>query len=257
MHKSIIGILFLLFTITACSVPEVKDAESFISAVEESHKLEKWKGKEVIEGDIVNKVGAGFKAHFYQNNSATKVKFELENEATAVFDGKQAWVSPNLDSFERARFHLLTWPYFLSLPYKLRDEGVKHEYLGKLPFLDPENPQHALKITFNDGVGDSPDDWYILYWDENRGRLAGMAYIVTYTKSKKEAEKNPHALVFDKYKNFSAIPVSTEWQFYNWSKKKGIEGESIGQVNLRNVDFNYLSEISFSKPKNAKLAPLP
>ena len=48
----------------------------------------------------------------------------------------------------------------------------------------------GTKISFDAGVGDAPDDWYIAFTDD-QGRMDALGYIVTYSKSQEEAEARP------------------------------------------------------------------
>jgi hypothetical protein len=101
-------------------------------------------------------------------------------------------VAPASAKLERARFHLLTWPYFAALPMKLADPGAHLQLLGERSLRG--KVYQAVRLTFDPGVGDTPEDWYVLYRDPSSGRLAAAAYIVTYGKSATAASKEPHAI---------------------------------------------------------------
>ena len=127
--------------------------------------------------------------------------------------------------------------------------------MGEMPFRGQMCP--VVKMTFADGVGDSPDDWYLLYTSPQSGRLIAMAYIVTYGKTA-EAEPQPHAIVYERFVMSDGALISTEWTFYNWSERQGIYGDPIGRAILRNLMFfKKVEKGAFDPPAESKIDPLP
>lgn len=45
--------------------------------------------------------------------------------------------------------------------------------------LDEKDHQTA-KLTFEKGIGDAPDDWYVVYTDPENNTMQAAAYIVTF-----------------------------------------------------------------------------
>ncbi|MEZ5332853.1 MAG: hypothetical protein R2991_12565 [Thermoanaerobaculia bacterium] len=191
-------------------------------------------GKTILDGVMTTDTAAG------------RSRFEIDDGTLLVFDGESAWVSPEDAPIARARFHVLTWPYFLAAPMKLDDPGVHLEALGPRPFLDGE-PLEAARLTFDAGTGDTPDDWYVVYLDAD-DRLAGMAYIVTWGKSVEEAEKEPHAIVYRDRVDVDGVSVPTLWTFHHWSLEEGVTGEPIGRVELGTARFVEPDAGTFDRP---------
>lgn len=76
-----------------------------------------------------------------------------------------------------AKFMLPTFQYIFSLPWKLQDDGV---VLSSLP--DRVINGKTLKgvyVTYEKGVGETPDDWYKFYFDSESGQLVDVLWIVT------------------------------------------------------------------------------
>lgn len=189
----------------------------------------------------------------YRSN---RVHMELADGPTLVFDGENAWVSPGDVQFPMARFHLLTWPYFVAVPFKLDDPGTNFDDKGIMRLR--EKPHLATKLTFDTGVGDSPDDWYILYADPAGHQLKSMAYIVTYGGTDvQEAEKSSHAITYDTFGIFNGVVLATQWEFYNWNEEEGIHGEALGQASLSNVRFVEPTDELFAQPADAREDKLP
>jgi len=225
--------------------------------VEHAHGSRQWQRKQAVSADVVVQLGGNkmIDGTFIFDTSVGKVRAELTDGTTLVFDGKQAWVSPANAPIKAARFHVLTWPYFIAAPMKLRDPG------SNLALLDDgdlfgRSCQRA-KLTFSDGVGDAPDDWYILYVDPATHWLRAMSYIVTYFESTENAEKEPHAIVYDDFVNIEGVIFSRKWTFHHYSEEKGIHGEPMGSARINNIRFITPAENAFVKSADAREDKLP
>lgn len=185
-----------------------------------------------------------------------KSRIEMKSGATLVFDGEKAWVSPQSAEVQRARFSLLTWPYFMAAPFKLNDPGVHLKPAGQMPLVKGGPARPVTRMTFDSGVGDTPDDWYVLYTDD-QGRLEAMSYIVTFGKSKEKAEAEPHAIRYHDFKTVDGVTFATRWTFHNWSEKDGIYGEPLGEARLSNIGFVPFDAAQFTAPKDAREDKMP
>jgi hypothetical protein len=247
--------LSLLLCTTAFSSPSL--AETFAGKVEKAHGANSWRSAEAVKTDIAINFGGKLRleGEMLSNTEASKSHFKLKNGSEIVFDGTTAWLSPADDERQRARFDALTWPYFLAAPFKLNDPGTQIEELGQKSLFG--KVYETAKLTFSAGVGDSPDDWYILYRDPESSVLKAMAYIVTYGSASKKKEKEPHVIVYDAFEEVGGVKLATDWKFYNWSEDKGAFGEVIGFATLKNLSFEQLSSDAFAKPENAREDALP
>jgi hypothetical protein len=231
------------------------EVAAYISSLEAQHRQELWYQKEVIQFDLKLMFGGKSRFHgtLYMTPDGGKVRME-DAYKVMIWDGKEAYLSPDTVSYPKARFDLLTWSYFFAAPYKLSDPGTKHEYLGVQPLGEENYP--ALKLTFADGVGDSPDDWYIVYQSDSSHLLAAMAYIVTYSQSKKKAEENPHLITYEAYTEVDGIPFATQWNFWSWNKS-GEMKKLLGTASLSNIKFIKKAEHLFQPSAYYKVVDKP
>lgn len=232
---------------------------TFAAAIEKAHGLEAWRRQGAVSANITVTFGGKpmLQGSMLFDTSVGRVRMELANGNVMVFDGQEAWVAPaDSKMFQGARFHLLTWPYFMAAPMKLRDPGSHLQDTGLMPLQDGRQLPSA-RLTFDAGVGDSPDDWYILYRDDTTHRLVAMAYIVTFDKSKAEAEKQPHAVTYEQFQTIEGVAFSTQWRFWNWNAKTGLHGEPIGSVRLSGIEFVTPDPDAFIKPPDARQDDLP
>ena len=245
--------LLLLLPIPALA----DDGADFAATIGKAHGAAGWHGQEAFAADIQVSFGGNtvIDGTLLTRTDTSGVRIELKNGAVAVWDGEEAWVTPSAEAFRGARFHVLTWPYFVAVPMKLQDPGTHVAVLGQKS-LNGE-PYDTARLTFGEGVGDTPDDWYILYREPDSHQLKAMAYIVTYGNPVEKAEQAPHAIVYSDFATVDGVVVSKSWTFYNWNEAQGAHGDPIGAVTITNPRFVTPPEGAFTKPEGAVADPLP
>ena len=110
---------------------------------------------------------------------------------------------------------------------------------------------HGTKITFDAGVGDTPEDWYIAFADPKNGRLTALAYIVTYGTALEEASKTPSIILYDDFVDVDGVPFATTWTFHFWNPESGIDGDPKGSAKISNIAFVDEPAGAFVKPAGA------
>jgi len=236
--------------------------EQFVESIEQAHGRDAWYSHTAVEADfVVNFQGSEMlRGTMLFDPSVGKSRIELADGTLLVFDGEQAYVSPAATELPMARFHLLTWPYFLAAPFKLSDPGSHVESVEPMP-LDGEHAYPAARMTFDAGTGDSPDDWYILYRDPGNDHLLAMAYIVTYgavtPEAMEKAESEPHAIHFHDFASIAGVTLATGWTLHPWSKEQGLADEMLGDVQLHNIRFVEPVSDAFTRPADARVDPQP
>ena len=195
---------------------------------------------------------------FHPNGGLVRIETD---DATAVFDGTTAHLSPPDAEMARPRFQLLTWPYFALMPFKLDDGGANLAEIDDAPLREGGEPMPRMRLTFGQGVGDSPDDWYVLYLDGSL--LKAASYIVTYGDVDPDAAE-PHAIVYDDIENVpgpdgrpTGVLISRSWTFHNWSEDEGITGEPIGRATLEDLRFVERESGMFEAPADAREVEVP
>lgn len=239
-------------------VPKGSSYTALAKSVQSAHGAWRWTNSRCVQADIQIAFGGQVRitGTLLTDRSAGKVRLTFNNGTVLVYDGQKVWMSPPNANVAKPRFDALTWAYFLAAPFKLADPGTHLQNMGMQPFYaDRQLP--AAKLTFGQGVGDTPDDWYIVYVDPQTRWLRGMAYIVTYGREVDEAEKNPHAITYDNYVNLAGVILPRTWTFWNWSKDQGVTGQPIGSATLSNMQMVYPAANSFTQPDNSVLCEAP
>ncbi len=236
------------------------EAKKFARKMESAHGRFYWRDSRCLKANIVVRFNQNviLEGTLLTDRSAGKTRLDLIDGTTVVYDGRHVWVSPQDSPLKRARFHALTWAYFVVAPFKLRDPG------SILTSLPPQTlggrAYHAAQLTFAPGVGDTPDDWYIVYADADAKQpywLRAMAYIVTYGTAKADAEKEPHAITFDDFIKVRGVVLARRWTFRHWSLEQGVYGEPIGNARLTGLQLIPPDRNAFVKPQDAVLSVVP
>jgi len=255
----LIGLLFLVFS---CKQTFNKESETtikgndFTQNIEKVHQKETFLSKSAISYAVKVAFGGNtiLEGVITQLTNGSKIRIDKKDGTKIIFDNKEAFIYPNNAEDPMARFHIFTWSYFFSLPYKLNDNGTI--WNAKTQKKWGEKQFDTSKLTFNSGIGDAPDDWYVIYKNPKTNILEGAAYIVSFGKELAEAEKEPHAIKFNNFITVEGVPFATNWTFHMWSDTEGY-GDQIGEVKLTNIQFLEDTEALFKKPENSKLIPAP
>ena len=166
------------------------------------------------------------------------------NGMRAFWDGEKAW-SVNWMVPMPPRFLALLNYYFVNLPWLTRDDGVNLGEPGTARLWDDPTEYITVKMTFDAGVGDTPDDYYVLYIHPETHQLRANEYIVTYRALLPEgvAATDPHILVYDEYTEVDGLVVPTHYTIYE--NDRSIYGSCV------------ISDWSFSEPWDASWMEMP
>ncbi len=162
------------------------------------------------------------------------------------FDGKEAWlVQEDSTAFKgNPRFYHNLMFYFYAMPFVLGDDGISYEKVSDLKVEDKSYV--GYKISYSDGVGDSPKDNYFLYYDEATHQMKFLGYTVTFFS--KEASEKIKLIEYADWNNVNGLllPKTLKWRAY----KEGVVGEVKSERNFVNAIANKEKPSSslFEKP---------
>lgn len=224
---------------------------SFAENIEEAHNKTAFRNKEAVSFDIVLEFGGKTRldGKVSMTTNSTKVRLDRKNGVSVIYDGNKVAITPDTAAIGNSRFDVFTWQYFFAMPFKLTDAGTVWEE-EKMLKLDSTKLETA-KLSFESSIGDSPDDWYVVYKDPETERLKAAAYIVTFNKEQQKAEENPHAIVYSSYKMVDNVAFATQWSFHNWNSEEGL-GEKLGEATISNIRFFDPENEYFKIPENSK-----
>lgn len=203
------------------NVTKVFDAHGGIDAWNEMQSLvftmEKPNGDEVTTTDLKNR----------------KSLIEMPKH-TIGFNGETVWLK-HKDTTQyngNAKFYYNLMFYFYAMPFILGDDGIIYEDAEPLIFEGITYP--GLKIAYQAGVGESPEDEYILYYNSETYKMEWLGYTVTFFS--KEKSKEFH---FIKYSNWQTVnglvlPETLTWYKY----ENNLPTEKRNDLKFKNIKLS-------------------
>lgn len=230
----------------------LETASDFVEQIRKAHNTGRFLEKEAISFDIETTVnGKPMLATLTTKTNSGKMRLQYADGKTVVYDGKKIWRNTtDATGDKQARFDIFMWQYFFMSPFKMDDAGTNWQ-LSTDKILD-NNEYARAKLTFKNGTGDTPNDWFLVHRNKATDFLEAMAYIVTFgSKSVSEAEKRPNGIVYDDFTTVEGIRFATTWQFSKWSEQRGFY-EPKGSAKIKNIRFMKPSAETFAPPSGSK-----
>lgn len=145
-----------------------------------------------------------------------KTRAELIDTPTFAmgYDGNDLWVSEK-DGNEykmNAKFYKGLMMYFYAMPFIVGDDGVIYEDLEPLVFEGKTYP--GILISYDAGIGASPDDQYVVYYNSETSQMEWLSYTVTFGKDGKS--KDFRYIRYDDWQTINGLvlPKSISWYKY-------------------------------------------
>lgn len=173
-----------------------------------------------------------------------------------AWDGEQAWIYPADTPKINPRFWALTGFYFSQIPFVLADPGVSYE---KLPDAELDGETYSMvKCTFGSGVGDAPDDHYILYIDQQDHMVRAIRYTVTFGGRAQKKGGPPRETLFY-YEDYTTVDgLKTPQHFNGFWFEDGEKGEFKNEAFVTNISYSKpFDESRLAMPEGARVQPLP
>jgi len=198
------------------SVDYSKYPEPLSKALQAHGGLDTWKDYKSLDFDKITEEG---REHHLIDLEKRKVLIITEDYQLG-FNGEKIWVNPDKESFPGSspRFYHNLWFYFYAFPFIVTDLGANQKSIGTETF-NGEKYEKVL-VTYNNGVGDSPEDQYILYINKENNQLDFINYSVTYFDESKATDYN--VLVYDEWKKVGNLILPVALTGYKW------ENDTIG-----------------------------
>lgn len=196
------------------------EALALVDAMIEAHGgLKKWAGAKTVSFVDEFRFGeatSGQKTQVTVEQGKRRAYIDIVGtDMRMAWDGEKAW-SEGWQVPMPPRFLALLNYYFLNLPWLARDPGVNLSPPGTAKICGDGTEYRTVKMTFDPGTGDTPDDYYLLYIHPETHRLRATEYIVTYRSILPEgvASSPSHLLVFDETATVGGLVVPTHYTIY-------------------------------------------
>ncbi|MBN4071056.1 hypothetical protein JYT72_00970 [Crocinitomix catalasitica] len=234
-------LIFLSFSLSCQS--QINPKVVVEKAVNAHGGMENWRSKGSVEYEL--KVTKFNEQKEISSESLINLKFPTSGQANyeGNFDGiKMKYtegiteVRSSTDSLildealhAKADYKLPTMNYIWGLPWKLLDPGVNYT---KLDVRTTNGKSYnGVLITFDHGIGETPEDWYRFYFDNETGRMYSVLF-------KEHAVENPGVfwLDFVGEVKVDGIYFPKKWNYYTGAED-GTRGRFLKTVDLLDVRF--------------------
>ena len=180
-------------------------------------------------------------------------RIESENQ-TVGYDGEKVWVMPPSENADRQRMRYNLMFYFYAFPFVVGDPGVFYEDLDPIALND--KTYNAVKVSYGDGVGDSPKDNYIILSDQSTHQMEWLMYTATFGAS--EGKSNYSLIKYDGWQERGGVVLPSSLQWFQY--KDGVVGDPRGGARtFENVTVGseYPAMSNFEMPEGAQVAKDP
>lgn len=130
------------------------------------------------------------------------------------FNGEDVWLkSKDTTQYKgNPKFYYNLMFYFYAMPFILADDGIIYEDVSPMVFEGKTYP--GIKISYESGVGESPEDEYILYHDSETYEMTWLGYTVTYFS--KEKSKEFHFIKYSRWQKVEDLLLPETLTWYNY-----------------------------------------
>jgi len=213
-----------------------------LAGIEAQGGLTPWMAANAIGFDYAYRPtdGRGPKVSYQTVELRTARVFHTFAEPTRggiAWDGERAWSALEDNAAVPARFWALTPFYFTAMPFVLADPGVKLELVEDDPAAAGFGPADVVRVTFEAGTGDAPEDYYVVYFDKADHHMLGLRYVVSwkpFVAPKNLAHTPEKLVVYSQPIEVGGIKVAGTQTFYAFDGKRG---DRVTTATVRDVAF--------------------
>jgi hypothetical protein len=177
-------------------------------------------------------------------------KTKIEHKDWSIgYDGSEVWLLQNeKDAYKgNARFYHNLMFYFYAMPYILGDPGIV--YTAIAPTELDGKLYNAIKVGYENGIGDSPEDEYILYSDPETNQMAWLGYTVTFRSGEKS--KDWHFIKYGQWKEVNGLLLPKKLTWYTVEANKPVDKRNDMLFRKTRVSDLKLDNTVFEKPAGA------
>ena len=263
--KKTLSLLILIVSLAACKDTQTGDQQTKsaasstentivynypneMSSIFEAHGgIERWNKMNSLSFELASRSGAEVHTISLKNR-----KCKIESKEWSIgFDGEDVWLKENKENAYKgnARFYHNLMFYFYAMPFVLADNGIDY---AKMEETELDGLTYdAIKISYAEGVGDSPKDEYIIYFDRDTKKMTWLGYTVTFKDNQKSTEW--HFIKYSEWKDVNGLhlPVKLDWYTVEDNRPKGLKN-SRTFTNISINESGYEDEV-FAKPEGIEI----
>ncbi|WP_396600311.1 DUF6503 family protein [Algibacter sp. R77976] len=162
---------------------------------------------------------------------------------TIGFDGENVWLkNKGEEAYKKyggnPRFYYNLMFYFYAMPFILADDGIIYKNAEPLVFEGVTYP--GINISYENGIGESSEDEYVLYYNPETYKMEWLGYTVTFFS--KEKGKELHFRRYNNWQEVNGLLLPETIVSYNYENNKPTTAK--GETQFINI------KVSKEKPKS-------
>ncbi len=167
--------------------------------------LDKWKTMKSLSYEIVKEAG----------NEKQLIDLISRNERIETnsfktgYNGKDYWLEADTSYKGNPKFYHNLIFYFYAMPFVVADEGINYSKADPLTFEGNTYP--GIRISYNPGVGISPEDEYFIHYNPQTYQMEWLGYTVTFFSGEKSKKVKWIRYNDWKLNNQLLLPKSMTW----------------------------------------------
>jgi hypothetical protein len=179
-----------------------------------------------------------------------KIRLDSDNQ-TIGYDGNQVWIAPDTLDASRTRFYHNLYFYFYAMPFVLGDPNTFFEDMPERELAGKS--YKGVRVSFGENVGDSPKDYYIVWYDPATFKMEWLMYTVTFKSG--EVNENYSLIKYDQWVDVNGMLLPQKLQWYTF--KDDVLGDVRNEAIFENIKLSTEAPADslFVMPANAKVAP--
>jgi hypothetical protein len=219
--------------------------ESITKVFDAHGGIDSWRKMQTLKFTMLKESGDEITTTDLHNRSSL---IEMPNHNIG-FDGQEVWLhKKDTTSYKgNPKFYYNLMFYFYAMPFILADDGIIYEDVKPLEFEGKSYP--GIKISYESGVGESPEDEYVLYYDSETYQMTWLGYTVTFFS--KEKGKEFHFIKYSKWQNIDGLQLPKILTWYNYESNLPTTKRNDLEFSNVTLTTTKMKPEVFSKPEGA------
>jgi hypothetical protein len=167
------------------------------------------------------------------------------------YNGEDVWFQQNRENAYKGNpefYHNLMF-YFYAMPFVIGDPGIEYHEM-KATELDGEVFE-GIKISYEEGVGASPEDEYILFYHPETYEMAWLGYTVTFDENEKN--DNWKFIKYSEWQEINGLKLPKTLTWYTVENGKPIQARNNMEFEKVTLTETVLEDSVFDVPASAKV----